>query len=284
MVTLRPQVVEKSRADSKAQLEREKAEGKLTVIDHGKRTRTDSWTRDMYAAAHTKKMATYARTCTQIVAGGVNTKALKHAETAKIKRNKMLSVLSGDELARKTRQYENHDEKRDFLYARSLALLKLPKYSTKKLSWARSNCTKVDDVVYFEDANGLVCARLASPEEATAARDATRAKRDATAQAKRDATAAGKRAKVLAGLTDDERKKKQAKYDCVDRALFRRKSKANALLKLPEYSDKTYRWCYFNLTQASKDGVVFFQDAEGVWFARMVEHGAAGSSAEHAAF
>ena len=46
-------------------------------------------------------------------------------------------------------------------------------------------------------------------------------------------------------------------------------------------------WCYRNLTQAKKDGVVFSKDSNGVWSARVRDQGSsneAGSSAEHGAY
>lgn len=90
-----------------------------------------------------------------------------------------------------------------------------------------------------------------------------RATREKTA-----ATNAVKRAAVLAALPESERPKKQAEFDRNDLKEANRKSKANALLKLPSYAEKGYQWCYKNLTQATNDGVVFSQDSNGVWCAR----------------
>lgn len=103
--------------------------------------------------------------------------------------------------------------------------------------------------------------------------------------AKKTATAAAKRAAVLAALPESERPKKQAGFDRNDLKEANRRGKANALLQLPSYAEKGYQCCYRNLTQATKDGVVFFQDPGGVWCARMGNQGAsqgAGSSSEHA--
>ena len=90
---------------------------------------------------------------------------------------------------------------------------------------------------------------------------------------------AAKRAAVLAALPESERPKKQAEFDNTDRKEANRKGKANALLELPSYADKGYQWCYKNLPQAAKDGVVFSQDDRGEWCARMQDQGEAGPSA-----
>ena len=133
-------------------------------------------------------------------------------------------------------------------------------------------------------------------------REAAVAKRKVTTAAKRAKIAAGEledtnaikraliktanRAKVLEGLPEAQRKTKEKEYAVVDLKEANRKGKANVLLQLPEYSDKGYQWCYKNLTPAQKDGVVFVQDANGVWSARVRDQGSsgqAGSSADHAA-
>jgi len=89
------------------------------------------------------------------------------------------------------------------------------------------------------------------------------------------------RAKVLEGLPPLARKEKNEKYARTDREEASRKGRANALLQLPEYANQGYYWCYLNLPQAKKDGVVFSKDANGVWSARVFER--ASSSAEHGA-
>jgi hypothetical protein len=110
----------------------------------------------------------------------------------------------------------------------------------------------------------------------------TQEKRDAIS-AKKTATTAAKRAAVLAALPESERPKKQAEFDRRDLQEAKRSGNANALLKLPSYAEKGYQWCYSNFTQATNDGVVFFQNEHGVWCARMGNQGeCAGSSAEHA--
>jgi hypothetical protein len=113
----------------------------------------------------------------------------------------------------------------------------------------------------------------------------TQEERDA-AQAKKTATNAAKRAAVLAALSESERKKKQAEFDRNDLKEANRRGKANALLNLPSYAEKGYLWCYRNLTQATNDGVVFFQDrSSGVWCARACgdQGGSQGAgSSEHA--
>jgi hypothetical protein len=102
----------------------------------------------------------------------------------------------------------------------------------------------------------------------------------AAAQAKTAATKAAKRVSVLASLPEAERRKKQAQFDRKDRFEAKQRSKAKALLKLSmTYANKGYMWCYKNLVQAEKDGVVFFQNESGVWCARMGAHGGASSSA-----
>jgi hypothetical protein len=94
---------------------------------------------------------------------------------------------------------------------------------------------------------------------------------------------AAKHAVVLAALPESERKKKQTQYDKNRRGGANRRGKAEALLKLSEYTDKGRQWCKNNLTKAQKEGVVFFQNEHGVWCARMGNQGGcAGSSAEHA--
>ena len=106
---------------------------------------------------------------------------------------------------------------------------------------------------------------LAERGKATRAENWTKEQREA-AKAKKAAKNAAKRAVVLAALPDAERKTKQAQYDRADRKEVNRKGKANALLKLPSYADKGYQWCYRNLTQVQKAGVVFSQDrSSGVW-------------------
>ena len=124
---------------------------------------------------------------------------------------------------------------------------------------------------------------LAERGKATRTENWTKEQRDA-AQAKRDAKAAANRAAVLAALPEDERPQKQAEFDRTDRKEATRKAKANALLQLPSYADKGYQWCYRNLPQATKDGVVFSQNEHGVWCARVRGQGSsgAGSSVEHA--
>jgi len=131
--------------------------------------------------------------------------------------------------------------------------------------------------------------------------EAAVAKRKATTAAKRAKIAAGEledtnaikraliktanRAKVLQGLPEAERKTKEKEYAGIDLKEANRNGRATALLQLPAYSDKGYTWCYRNLTPAQKDGVVFSQDANGVWSARVRDQGssnAAGSSADHA--
>lgn len=76
-----------------------------------------------------------------------------------------------------------------------------------------------------------------------------------------------------------EAKKKKFAISDADEAL--RRGKANALLQLAAYADKGYQWCRRNYSKSQKDGVVFFQDAEGMWCARMGSQGG-GSSADHA--
>jgi hypothetical protein len=95
---------------------------------------------------------------------------------------------------------------------------------------------------------------------------------------------ASKRAKVLATLSESERKKKQAQYDQNDRSVFNRCGRANALLQLPSYADKGYTWCMKYQAQAKREGVFFFQDSNGVWSARAGSErvSGAGSSAEYA--
>jgi hypothetical protein len=122
---------------------------------------------------------------------------------------------------------------------------------------------------------------LAERGKATRTENWTKEQRDAV-QAKRDATTAAKRAAVLAALPESERPKKQAEFDRNDLKEANRCGKANALLQLPSYAEKGYQWRYRNLTQATNDGVVFFQDPSGVWCARACGDQGAGSSSEHA--
>jgi hypothetical protein len=125
---------------------------------------------------------------------------------------------------------------------------------------------------------------LAERGKATRTENWTKEQHDAV-QAKRDATAAAKRAAVLSALPESERPKKQAEFDRNDLKEANRKSKANALLQLPSYGEKGYRWCYRHQAQAQKDGVVFFQDSSGVWCARACgdQGGSQGAgSSEHA--
>lgn len=98
-------------------------------------------------------------------------------------------------------------------------------------------------------------------------------------------TDAARRVKVLEGLPEAERKKKENQYEYSDRRQAMKNGQANAMLQLPEYANQGFRWCYKNWTQAKKDGVVFSKDANGVWSARVREKGSgqAGSSTEHGA-
>jgi len=72
-------------------------------------------------------------------------------------------------------------------------------------------------------------------------------------------------------VAETEHKRNKAKYQ-------RDKLRLAALRTLPAWSNSTIK----SLSNAKKDGVVFFQDPIGVWCARMGTQGGAGSSAEHA--
>lgn len=85
-------------------------------------------------------------------------------------------------------------------------------------------------------------------------------------------------------LTGKDRIAKQKKFEKADRAEKIRRLKAIALMSIAKYEDKGLTWCYRNQALAKKDGIVFFQDSEGMWRARMSGQGnGAGSSADHAA-
>jgi hypothetical protein len=113
---------------------------------------------------------------------------------------------------------------------------------------------------------------LADRGKSTSTSNWTKEQRD-TAIAKQVATNAANRANVLANLPESERPQKQAEFDRNDRKEAARKSRAIALQSLETYADKDHQWCYRNQAQAKKEGVVFFQDASGVWCARMGDKG-----------
>jgi len=83
----------------------------------------------------------------------------------------------------------------------------------------------------------------------------------------RMATTAKRRAAVLDKLPEEDREAKQREYERNERKEANRKGKAAALVKLPEYEDKGLRWCYYNLSIAMSNGIVFSKNSDGMWCA-----------------
>ena len=161
----------------------------------------------------------------------------------------------------------------------------------KKKEWANmDDATRAEVCRKMSESHSTPEAKTATSErkkkEWANMDDATRAEKLRKMSEGRDIATAVRRAAAMASLSESDRKKKQAKYDRSDRSVAKQRGKANALLKLAAYAEKGYQWCYRNLTQATKDGVVFSQDEHGVWNARACgdqgSSAGAGSSAEHA--
>jgi len=124
---------------AKAQVAREAADGKKTIADRGKGTRTENWTKEQREEVLAKQNATSAA-----------------------KRAKVLEGLPPLARKMKEKKYTRTDRAEASRKGRGIALLQLPAYSDKGFQWCYRNLAQAekDGAIFSKNDSGVWSARV----------------------------------------------------------------------------------------------------------------------------